>query len=118
MTRPWAQIRSRRRPPGVPALTWRAVADRDGWECQAPKLDPGASDCRGPFWAQAPEIGTAEYHAILTVDHVKRTAGGPRIHDEAHLVLLCHHHNVDGWASAHRELERAYLARLYPEAWT
>lgn len=122
--REWSQIRSDRRIrrlrswPYVTAQTWRRVADRDGWLCQAPILDPSADRCRGPFYGQTPAAGTAEYHAILTFDHVKEAAGGPRIHDEQHGILLCHHHNVDGWASAHRDQERAYLAQLYPEVWT
>ena len=112
--RPWAEIR---RPPKLTHAVWVAVAERDGWRCQAPALDPEADRCRGPFWRQSPEPGTSSYREILTFDHVKDEAGGPRIHDEAHGVLLCHHHNVNGWASAHREQERAYLAQLYPEVW-
>ena len=68
--------------------------------------------------------------SCLTVDHVpfpvhlvQRSKDDPargtrrapsRIEN---LLTLCHHANVNGWASAHRELERSHLATLYPEAW-
>lgn len=101
----------------LPHEVWLAVAERDGWRCQAPQLDPSCGPCRGPFWLQHPAPGTAAYRGILTFDHVKDAAGGRRIHDEQHGVLLCHWHNVGGWASAHRAEERAYLAQFYPEVW-
>jgi uncharacterized protein YodC (DUF2158 family) len=104
-------------PTTLPPPVWRAVAERDGWRCQAPELDPKADHCRGPFFGQTPQRGTAGYQSILTFDHVKDAAGGPRIHDEQHGVLLCHWHNTGGWASAHRAEERAYLAQFYPEVW-
>jgi hypothetical protein len=30
--------------------------------------------------------------------------------DMAHLVTLCEHHHLDGWATSHRPLLRRYLA--------
>jgi uncharacterized protein YodC (DUF2158 family) len=105
-------------PTTLPPEVWQAVAERDGWLCQAPRLDFAAGSCRGAFYGQAPQPGTLEYRRILTFDHVKDAAGGPRIHDEQHGVLLCHWHNTGGWASAHRAEERAYLATFYPEVWT
>lgn len=105
------------KPSGLRHREWLAVAERDEWSCMAPKLDPEADACRGPFYAKTPAIGTIAYLDILTFDHVKENAGGSRIHDRQHGVLLCHHHNVDGWASGHRDLERDHLARHYPDIW-
>jgi hypothetical protein len=48
----------------------------------------------------------------LTLDHVKdQPRMGKRApSDLAHLVVLCWHHHLDGWATAHRPELRAYLA--------
>ena len=32
--------------------------------------------------------------------------------DAAHLVTLCWHHHLDGWATAHRPELRAYLREV------
>jgi hypothetical protein len=80
-----------------------AVELRDAG-CVAPRLDPEAGPCSGR----------------LTRQHVKDGPGGPRITDEAHLVMLCEHHHIwSGWATskAALALQRAYLASLHPEAW-
>jgi hypothetical protein len=73
----------------------RAVLDRDGG-CVAPRLDPDAGPC----------------HGVPTIDHVKdQPMMGKRApSDMAHLVTLCEHHHLDGWATSHRPLLRAYLA--------
>ena len=72
-----------------------AVFERDGWQCVAPRL--GAAD---------PCI------VWLTLDHVQSGYGrmGKRApSDPAHLVTLCRHHHLDGWATSHRPELRAYL---------
>lgn len=48
----------------------------------------------------------------LTLDHVHDHAkmGRRAPSDPQHLVALCWDANVNGWASAHRSEERAYLA--------
>ncbi len=83
-----------------------AVFTRDGGCCMAPVLDPNADRCRDR-WGDISDYD-------LTVDHVKDAArmGLRAPSDMAHLVTLCHHHNGNGWASAHRALERVYLARV------
>jgi hypothetical protein len=50
----------------------------------------------------------------LTLDHVKDQ---PRMGKRApsdldHLVVLCWHHHLDGWATAHRPELREYLAKV------
>jgi hypothetical protein len=48
----------------------------------------------------------------LTLDHVQDGYGrmGKRApSDMAHLVTLCWHHHLDGWATSHRPELRAYL---------
>lgn len=72
--------------------------------CVAPRLDPDAGPCSGR----------------LTRQHVKDGPGGPRITRRTHLVMLCEHHHIwSGWATSKAALvlQRAYLAKLYPEAW-
>lgn len=61
--------------------------------------------------------GTTEMHydecaGKLTLDHVQDGYGrmGKRApSDPAHLVTLCAHHHLDGWATSHRPELRAYL---------
>lgn len=72
--------------------------------CMAPRLDPDVGPCSGR----------------LTRQHVKDGPGGPRVTDEAHLLMLCEHHHIwSGWATskAGLALQRDHLRRLYPEAW-
>ena len=81
------------RDPVTPELRL-AVFRRDG-SCVAPRL--GATDwCAGP----------------LTLDHVKEQPmmGKRAPSDRAHLVSICRHHHLDGWATAHRPELRAYIA--------
>jgi hypothetical protein len=73
-----------------------AVLYRDGWKCVA--LTLGATDlCAGR----------------LTLDHVKDQPmmGRRAPSDEHHLVTLCWHHHLDGWATSHRPELRSYLRR-------
>ena len=72
--------------------------------CVAPRLDPDTDECAGR----------------LTRQHVKDGPGGPRLTDEAHLVMLCEHHHIwSGWATSKRglALQREYLRTLHPGAW-
>ena len=66
--------------------------------CVAPLLDVWAGPC----------------HGRTTLDHVK---SAPRLgkraeSDPAHLVSLCWHHHLDGWATSHRPELRRYLAAV------
>lgn len=54
----------------------------------------------------------------LTLDHVQDGYGrmGKRApSDMAHLVTLCEHHHLDGWATSHRPELREYLAGVAQE---
>ena len=84
----------RRKDPVTPEL-YAEVMARDGWMCVAQRLDPGAYSHEGP----------------LTLDHVKdQPRMGVRApSDIDHLVVLCYHHHLDGWATSHRPLLREYL---------
>jgi hypothetical protein len=93
-------------------------AQRDGWEavravvfardmgCMTSRLDPDElSPCRG----------------MPTLNHVKAQPMMARKapDDEAHLVVVCYHHHLGGWATSKRAIarQRAYLASLYPAEW-
>lgn len=113
------------------------VVNRDGRRCMAAVLDPQGhppSSCRGKYGQRALVVivdARPLYDlSALTVDHVpfpvhlvqrakddpaRGTRRAPSRREN--LLTLCHDANVNGWASAHRELERAHLATLYPEAW-
>lgn len=92
----------------TPALRLR-VLSRDGW-CVAPALDPASGPCKDT-WGD-PERGAV--WISLTLDHVRDHAmmGKRPPSDEAHLVTLCPHHHLNGWATGHRPLLREYLASL------
>lgn len=53
-------------------------------------------------------------HGRLTLDHVRdQPMMGKRApSDPAHLVSLCWHHHLNGWATSHRPLLREYLAAV------
>jgi hypothetical protein len=38
--------------------------------------------------------------------------GAPRVTRRDAVVILCRHHHLDGWATAHKQEEREYLARM------
>jgi len=72
-----------------------AVLERDG-DCVAGWVCGHEGDeCRGR----------------LTLDHVKdQPRMGKRApSDMAHLVTVCEHHHLDGWATSHRPELREYL---------
>lgn len=56
-------------------------------------------------------------HGRLTLDHVKDQPrmGRRAPSDPGHLVTLCEHHHLDGWATGHRPELRAYLSRYRRE---
>jgi hypothetical protein len=85
------------------------VLSRDGG-CVAAAL--GAPDLCKDVWGN-----TIRWHDRdrMTLDHVQ--SGGGRMgkrapSDEGHLVTLCAHHHLNGWATGHRPLLRAYLAHV------
>lgn len=100
-------LRSKRRPSSdkvTPELR-TAVLFRDGG-CVAWVI--GANDLCRDRW------GTPVRHedlAAMTLDHVRDEACMAKRapSDLAHLVTLCWHHHLDGWATSHRPALRAYL---------
>lgn len=78
-----------------------AVFNRDRG-CVAVELGEWASTCSGR----------------LTLDHVRDhpMMGKRAPSDMAHLVAVCWHHHLDGWATSHRPELRAYLERVNVEA--
>ena len=92
-----------------------SVITRDKRRCVVPTLDPTADACQSSFGWPMEEYGRYKVEQ-LQLDHVRdepmmgRTAPS----DEEHLVTVCPHHHLDGWATAHRPALREYLNRLYP----
>lgn len=97
-----------RRP--IPAALRRRVYELDGWDCVAPRL--GAEDaCLDLFGEPLNPAVSGQ----LTLDHVKDQPmlGKRAPDDEDHLVTLCWHHHLNGWATAHRpDLRRWIVSRL------
>jgi len=105
-----------------PELRMRVFA-LDGFRCVAPQL--GAEDaCAGKWGERAVIIADMMDLSVLTLDHVRDVLkigaailkrGSSRRHryrapsDEGHLVTLCWHHHLDGWATGHRPRLREYL---------
>ena len=90
-----------RRDPVTPELRL-AVLERDGW-CVAVKL--------------APLVEITHCYGRLTLDHVQDGYGRMGVRapsDMAHLVTLCEHHHLDGWATSHRPELRQYLVLSVP----
>lgn len=73
------------------------VNDRDRG-CRARDIDPSCGPCRGR----------------LEREHVRYSAamGGRRITVRGGVLLLCTKHHHDGWATSHKDAERAYLRRI------
>jgi hypothetical protein len=101
----------------VTAEVRELVLRRDGGGCVAPVL--GAEDeCRDRYGR--PAIKTlwplSYWPAALTLDHVKDEPrmGKRAPSDPDHLVTLCWHHHLDGWATSHRPELRRYLAETRP----
>jgi hypothetical protein len=88
----------RRRDPVTPELRDAVLARDRG--CIASRV----CDC----------IASTHCDGRLTLDHVKdQPRMGKRApSDLEHLLTLCWHHHLDGWATAHRPELRAYLLRV------
>lgn len=96
--------------PVTPGLRGEVLA-LDDYRCVAPKL--GATDMCRNRWG-SPIIVTGKMpHSALTLDHVKDQPrmGKRASSDRQHLVTLCWHHHLDGWATSHRPELREYLAQ-------
>lgn len=90
--------------PGGWPLLRLTVFNRD-MGCIVPYVDPDNDrPCKG----------------MPTLDHVpergRNGLGMKAPDDEAHLVTVCtYHHTGQLWPERHRDLERAYLARWWPQ---
>lgn len=99
----------RRKDPVTPELH-ADVIERDLWfagGCVAAFLDP-EHGCRSQWGDPHPPT------EFLTLDHVQDGYGRMGLRaksDRAHLVSLCYHAHLNGWATAHRPLLREYLDR-------
>lgn len=111
--------RLRRKDPVVKDVA-REVLRRDNYECVAPKIARENLEeidrCQAK-WGQ-PLLGSVDDGTAvgyLTLDHVRDhpMMGKRAPSDIQHLVTLCYHHHLDGWATAHRPELRAYLASFY-----
>jgi hypothetical protein len=91
--------------PVTPEMRER-VLERDEYRCVAPLL--GASSACANRWGD-------EGIDDLTLDHIREFAmmGKRAPSDEKHMVTLCYHHHLHGWATAHRDLLREYLRMKY-----
>lgn len=105
--------RPRRRGHRDPVTTdlYHYIVARDGYECVAPSL--GAPDRCANRWGRTWPPGGFTSND-LTLDHVRdQPMTGKRAPSDArHLVTLCWHHHLDGWATANRLVLRDYLARV------
>lgn len=103
-----------------------AILGRDGG-CVALRLDQFAGPCRDR-WGRGFRRTDSLLFQDLTIDHVR---GQPPVgtlaktneggfgkrppDDPQHLVTLCWHHHLNGWATGHRRLLREYLAQVAPK---
>lgn len=106
------------------------VFERDGFACVAPRIDPTVDACRGR-WGESAWVGFGIRDlSVLTLDHVKDqpAVGAPIVKrgllrkrryrapsDKAHLVTVCWHHHLDGWATSHRPELREWIAQHGPQ---
>lgn len=87
----------------------------DGYRCVARLIALRAGEpidaCRNKWNAVVIESGRYPRLA-LTLDHVKDEPmmGKRAPSDVRHLVSLCWHHHLNGWATGHRPALRIYLA--------
>lgn len=100
-----------------------AILSRDQG-CVAPRLDRAAGPCRDRWQREFRQTDSLLFQD-LTIDHVrgkppvgeltieKEGGFGKRPPDDpAHLVTLCWHHHLNGWATSHRPDLREYLAQV------
>ncbi len=103
------------RPDAVTPELREEVFRLDGYRCVArivaPQIGERLDPCQNRWGAVMVASGRLPVSA-LTLDHVKDEPmmGKRAPSDERHLVSLCWHHHLDGWATAHRPELRAYLA--------
>ena len=78
------------------------VYARDGGRCLAPRFARQHGEPIDACWGRN------------TIEHVhtEPMLGKRAPSDKRHMLLLCLHHNSDGWASMHKDWERDYLARV------
>jgi hypothetical protein len=97
---------------GVTPALRQEVLERDGFRCVAPRIaGVAAGYCRNR-WNDTVITSGRYPEFALTLDHVKdQPRMGKRApSDRKHLVTLCWHHHLNGWATAHRPELRAYIA--------
>lgn len=90
--------------------TYSYVVARDGYWCVAPSL--GAErPCRNRWGDPIYETSGHFTSDDMTLDHVRdQPMMGKRApSDPDHLVTLCWHHHLGGWATGHRPELREYL---------
>lgn len=94
---------------------WNLVYERDGGVCLAWRL--GDRDCRGKWGDPVRWRNGRMLRSDVTFAHVKDQPmiGKRAPSDERHGVLECFTHNVNGWSSAHRAEEHAYLQEVNRE---
>lgn len=70
--------------------------------------------CLAPVLARKHGEEADPCNGRLTIEHVhtEPMMGRRAPSDKWHTLLLCLHHNVDGWASMHKDWEREYLAAV------
>ena len=100
--------RLRRKDPVTPGLYYEVIARdlRVAGGCVAAFLDL-SHGCRDQWGTPFPPENVP-----LTLDHVQDGGGrmGKRARsDREHLVSLCYHAHLNGWATSHRPLLRLYL---------
>ena len=103
------------RDPVTPDVYGYVVA-RDGFWCVAPSLD--AEDPCADRWGNLLRYSDGHWTSDgLTLDHVRDEPmiGKRAPSDARHLVLLCWHHHLNGWATANRPILRAYIKRVEDE---
>jgi hypothetical protein len=74
--------------------------------------------CRAPILARQHGEPIDACQGRLTIEHVHTQSmiGKRAPSDKHHTLSLCWHHNVNGWASRHKDWERSYLLHVEGEA--
>lgn len=99
----------------VTAELRREVLGLDAYRCVAHRiavLSGEPIDACADRWGNRQNGGGRLPEQVLTLDHVKdQPRMGKRApSDVRHLVTICWHHHLNGWATAHRPALRSYLA--------
>jgi len=92
----------------VTADVVHAVMVRQGHRCVARLLDPDADECAGRL-----QMDHVKDQPAVGAPIAKRGPARRRRYrapsDPAHLVAVCEHHHLHGWATSHRPAIRDYL---------